>query len=431
MTQLQTCSHWERMIAARHPQDLTLTERVSLNAHMATCASCAATALAYERMQQSIRALPPVQPLLVLSVPLGQQKRSLFAFRGILHGTQPSHLRMMPVFAPPPFRSRSRTAVATALVLVIIFVCIMAVLPSSRGIYIGASKKNQAPSPVSNSLHVTPVPSPTSVYSPGKPACLLDVNAGLHYVCQHKLYQTIAQKQVKGDFTVIVQAAYTDSIRLSVSYQILKKEKDGHFSQGLEGENSLDSGYVTLSTATGKSSPDTNLQEQGSSGVMDTATGKMFRVEYFNSPASIGMGGIGSIQRNVHLHFNGIAEYAQGGNTPLTTSAPFDFDFMVHMDIKMRMLYVQQTIVSKGVPMTLVSAQITDTAVVFHFNFQQPNATPVLVDLMAAGVRVDDGFYGNYDNVHQTMYVSYNGSLLSLNDPWTLKMQQRLNGSEG
>lgn len=422
MTQLQTCSHWEGMIAARHPQDLTPTERASLNAHMATCASCAATALAYERMQQSIQALPPVQPLLVLSVPLGQQKRGLPVFRGLLNVTQRSNHRERPAFASPAFRSPLRTTIATALVLAIIFVSVSVALLSSKGDYIGVSNKNPKPSPVPTSMPPTSIASPAPVHVPINPVCPLDVDAGLHYVCLHKLYQTISQKQVKGDFTVIVHAAYADENHISVAYQLLKKEKDGTTSQGLEGENSLDGGYITLTEQSG-----TVLKEQGSSGVMNSKSGKMYRVEFFQAPQLVGAG---SKQINVRLHFNGIFEYVKLGTSPLATSAPFDFKFPVMIDLAHKVLALHQTITSKGIPMTLETVSITATSIVLHFNFQQPNDTPVLVDLMGAGVRIDDGFSGNYDNTQQTMSISYNGPLLNLKGSWTLKMQQQFDGSE-
>jgi hypothetical protein len=322
---------------------------------------------------------------------------------------------MLPVFAPPAFRSRLRTTVATALVLVIIFVSISAVLLSSKSGYIGVSKKNQVPSPVPTRVH------PTPGYVPGQLACPLDVNAGLHYVCTHKLYQTIAQEQVKGGFTIVLQAAYADENRISVSYQVLKKEKNGTPIQGLEGENSLHSGYVTLAEQSG-----TILKELGSSGIMNSKSGKMDIVEFFQAPVLLGSG---SKQLNVRLHFDGVAEYTQKGTYPLVTSAPFDFDFPLYVDLAHESLAPYQTVMSNGIPMTLETVSITPTSIVLNFNFQQSNSMPAVIGLWAVGVKINDKFSG-YANVGQTTVITYNGSLLDLKGPWTLKMQQRLNWSE-
>ena len=422
MTQLQTCSHWEEMIAARHPQDLTPTERASLHAHLATCASCAGTALAYERMQQSIRALPPVQPLLVLPVPLGQQKRSLFAFRGLLNITQHSNHRERSAFASPAFRSPLRTAIATALVLLVIFVSVSATSLYLRSGNFGVSTRHPSTSPVPTKIPAMPFPTFTTPFVSYKPTCPLDVSPVLHYVCVNKLYQTIEQKQVKGDFTVVLQAAYADANRISIAYQLLKKEKDGTISQGLEGENSLDGGYITLTEQSG-----TVLKGQGSSGVMNSRSGKMNRVEFFQAPTLVGTG---SKQINVRLHFDGIIEGVNMGANLLAPSAPFNFNFKLSINPTLRVINIHQTTIVKGISTTIETASITNTSIALRLTFDVKISTPQVVALKIAGVKINDCVSEGF-GVNGLMYVDCNGPLLNRKGLWILSMGQIIQEQEG
>jgi hypothetical protein len=52
------CTEWAEKLAARHPEDISPTDRIALNNHIASCEACAATHAAYRVMEINIRALP-------------------------------------------------------------------------------------------------------------------------------------------------------------------------------------------------------------------------------------------------------------------------------------------------------------------------------------------------------------------------------------
>ena len=57
------CSEWAEKLAATHPDDLSLSERATLEQHMTTCAACAAVHDEYRSMDAHILELPAVAPL--------------------------------------------------------------------------------------------------------------------------------------------------------------------------------------------------------------------------------------------------------------------------------------------------------------------------------------------------------------------------------
>src|SRR5436309_2190110 len=55
---LMPCIEWAEKLAARHPEDISPSDRIALNKHIATCKACAAVHAAYHAMEISVRALP-------------------------------------------------------------------------------------------------------------------------------------------------------------------------------------------------------------------------------------------------------------------------------------------------------------------------------------------------------------------------------------
>jgi hypothetical protein len=61
------CNGWSQRLAARHRNDLTFTERVALNEHLASCQACTEVYAAYNTIETRIRSLPAVEPLPTIS----------------------------------------------------------------------------------------------------------------------------------------------------------------------------------------------------------------------------------------------------------------------------------------------------------------------------------------------------------------------------
>ena len=61
---------------------------------------------------------------------------------------------------------------------------------------------------------------------PAADFCHLDVDPGLHYVCQNHLYQKVYQSEQMGKYTVTIQQAYADASRIAFSYTVTEGKKD-------------------------------------------------------------------------------------------------------------------------------------------------------------------------------------------------------------
>src|SRR5690348_15545199 len=55
---LMPCTEWAERLAARHPEDISPTDRIALNAHIASCEACAAVYAAYRGMEINVCTLP-------------------------------------------------------------------------------------------------------------------------------------------------------------------------------------------------------------------------------------------------------------------------------------------------------------------------------------------------------------------------------------
>ena len=57
------CSDWVQKLSARHPDDLSPSDRFALNEHLALCRACTEAHTAYKTMEAAIRSLPMSEPL--------------------------------------------------------------------------------------------------------------------------------------------------------------------------------------------------------------------------------------------------------------------------------------------------------------------------------------------------------------------------------
>ncbi len=64
-TYQKPCTSWAEQLAATSQQDLTETERVMLDQHVASCPACAAARFAYTQMDSDLVTMPPIVPHLI------------------------------------------------------------------------------------------------------------------------------------------------------------------------------------------------------------------------------------------------------------------------------------------------------------------------------------------------------------------------------
>jgi hypothetical protein len=69
------CTNWVQKLSARHPGDLSPSDRIALNEHLALCQACSETHAAYKTMEAAIRSLPMSKPMPVLSYQHSQLER--------------------------------------------------------------------------------------------------------------------------------------------------------------------------------------------------------------------------------------------------------------------------------------------------------------------------------------------------------------------
>ena len=77
------CSDWVQKLSARHPDDLSPSDRIALNEHLALCQACSKVHTAYQTMEAAIRSLPMCKPMPVFSYQHSRQERKV-AFRSAL-----------------------------------------------------------------------------------------------------------------------------------------------------------------------------------------------------------------------------------------------------------------------------------------------------------------------------------------------------------
>lgn len=100
---LMPCTEWAERLAARHPEDISPTDHMALNDHVASCEACAAVHAAYCAMEINVRALPTAS---LPGLPYDRLRRersimppmsSLLAYFGLL---SPEESRTTPSWLP-------------------------------------------------------------------------------------------------------------------------------------------------------------------------------------------------------------------------------------------------------------------------------------------------------------------------------------------
>ena len=71
---LMPCPTWAEKLAARHHDDLSPSDRVALQEHVAFCSACAAIHSTYQTLELRVHSLPAVEPLPDLSLELLQRQ---------------------------------------------------------------------------------------------------------------------------------------------------------------------------------------------------------------------------------------------------------------------------------------------------------------------------------------------------------------------
>jgi len=199
----QPCKHWQRTLAARHPDDLTPTERAALEQHLTTCTACTATRADYAMLTQHIRALPvpSLQPLPQFA--MSQQEAKA--------------LSEHPELDPLPFPSRvlvtprhSRFAHATS---VLAAVLLLVVLVGSSLILFSHRPQTLTGGLTAEPTHLVPQP---------LKSCLSD--PGLDKICTEGYYKLVhITQKFNGpqDFTLTINRLYADSNRIVIGYTLL------------------------------------------------------------------------------------------------------------------------------------------------------------------------------------------------------------------
>src|ERR1700674_5151898 len=63
MKNITPCTEWDKKLSSTNPEDLSLSERAALTAHLATCSACALARAQYYDTDNLLRSLPPIEPL--------------------------------------------------------------------------------------------------------------------------------------------------------------------------------------------------------------------------------------------------------------------------------------------------------------------------------------------------------------------------------
>ncbi len=142
----QPCQQWRLKLAATHPADLEPDERAALEAHIATCETCAAVYATYARLDAAVQHLPAPAPLEDLPPKLlalwaeedrqRERKRAPIPLPRKERPTRPSTIdtEPTPIFPHqlPPRRSRRLVSGLTALAAVLMIALLTAALLVSR-----------------------------------------------------------------------------------------------------------------------------------------------------------------------------------------------------------------------------------------------------------------------------------------------------------
>jgi hypothetical protein len=127
------CAAWANSLAA-DPDDLTTTERATLDAHVATCEACSSARADYARMDAMIRGLPAPAPLANLPAELTARWR-LEETRALAHEVDGAEVSVATLHALPlrpqrrlPSRPAAFGAIAAVLIVGVVIVGFAALL---------------------------------------------------------------------------------------------------------------------------------------------------------------------------------------------------------------------------------------------------------------------------------------------------------------
>ncbi len=126
------CAEWADILTVTHPDDLSSSWRTALEAHLATCAACAAVRADYERLDRYIQRLPTSRPLPAFPPQLladGMPQRATTRLEQS-DGGYTSAPRLVPQkrirdAARPSGRFKSALTIATLVVIVALFAVLM------------------------------------------------------------------------------------------------------------------------------------------------------------------------------------------------------------------------------------------------------------------------------------------------------------------
>ncbi len=163
---LMPCTAWAAKLAARHPEDISPTDRIALNDHIASCESCAAVYAAYCAMEINVRALPTTSLSGLPYDRLRQQERSiipslssLLAYFGILsRGVSRTTAWLLPIRRPTSIKQILFYHASIACLTLILIVGVVELSVSPRHLASQLSAATSTPSalaatpPLDNSL---------------------------------------------------------------------------------------------------------------------------------------------------------------------------------------------------------------------------------------------------------------------------------------
>jgi hypothetical protein len=235
----EPCKRWRLKLAATHPDDLDPAERAALEAHLATCPSCAAVYAAYAQMDAAVLRLPGPAPLEALPPKLlalweaeDQQAASgrvptRLARRETALRPQHDDTRQAPPFPERPAPRRPSLRVVsglTALAAVVVIALLTTALLVSR---LRTISPNPTPTPgiatATSQPGVTPTVSPTSTPTP----------AGIAITLYFPMYGSTNQDDM---FPVQRVAPSTKdletyAIQLLIAGPTLEEQNEGYYSE--------------------------------------------------------------------------------------------------------------------------------------------------------------------------------------------------------
>jgi len=194
LSQSRPCSDRARSLAARHPSDLSSTERAELQAHVQICPSCSSAYAAYALMETAIRALPSVMPLAEISPELLEEKSAKTAPAQTNERMRPdSRLLALP-------RRSARSLRLASLFAAVLVVC--ALIAGSVVLFThhdGATQVGTGIAPTSDD-----------------PAVCNVVDPGLQWLCSQGQLTSINATKIVAGVSITLKYAYADRNRITV-----------------------------------------------------------------------------------------------------------------------------------------------------------------------------------------------------------------------